>query len=85
MPGHGRSLCAEVVSTQRQHPDEQGSRQRDDEDHRPHDSNEIREVVEADFMQTEWAKRTFAHDQPANVVSVNPGERLLQTRVMRGA
>ena len=49
------------------------------------DSDEIREAVEADFMQTEWAKRTFADDdRPANVVSVNPGERLLQTRMMRG-
>lgn len=51
------------------------------------DSDEIREIVEADFMATDWAKRTFAPDaeQPSdNVVSV-PTDRLLSTpRMMRG-
>ncbi|MER8465994.1 hypothetical protein [Mesorhizobium sp. M1396] len=48
------------------------------------DSDAIREAAEADFMATEWAKRTFGADPPANVVSVNPNERLLQTRRMGG-
>ncbi|MER8574563.1 hypothetical protein NKG99_24235 [Mesorhizobium sp. M1409] len=48
------------------------------------DSDDIREAAEADFMATEWAKRTFGADPPANVVSVNPNERLLQTRRMGG-
>lgn len=48
------------------------------------DSEEIREVVEADFMQTEWAKRTFGDvDQPANVVSVVNHGGLANTRLVQ--
>ncbi|ESZ77610.1 hypothetical protein [Mesorhizobium sp. L103C105A0] len=48
------------------------------------DSDEIREIVEADFMATEWAKRTFDPDQPDQPTNVIGGDRLANTRLMRG-